>query len=162
MGLTFNRMIPQSVIDAFRVRIFNLHLSLLPALPGFGATKRALLAGLSHTGVTVHFIDAGIDTGPIVAQQRIAIESTDNEASLGRRQFEAAVPLLLQTVRLIERKSTPVFDQPDSDSSVSLLTIAWKSMASRLRSARCKKANSTKPYDPHSFPSMFESCSPQQ
>src|SRR2546430_15829769 len=63
----------------------------------------------------VHFIDAGIDTEPIVPQQRSAIESTDNEASLGRRQFEAAVPLLLQTVRLIERKSTPVFDQPDSD-----------------------------------------------
>jgi phosphoribosylglycinamide formyltransferase-1 len=115
MGLTFNRIIPQSVIDAFRGQIFNLHLSLLPAFPGFGATKRALLAGLSHTGVTVHLIDAGIDTGPIVAQQKIAIESTDNEASLGRRQFEAAVPLLLQTVRLIERKSTPVFDQPDSD-----------------------------------------------
>src|SRR5947207_666927 len=47
MGLTFNRMIPQSVIDAFRGQIFNLHLSLLPALPGFDATKRALLAGRS-------------------------------------------------------------------------------------------------------------------
>lgn len=115
MGLTFNRLIPQSVIDAFKGRIFNLHLSLLPLFPGFGATKKAIEFGLSYTGVTVHFIDAGVDTGPIISQQRVAIEGSDNEAALGRRQFEMAIPLLLQTVRMLERNRERSFDQPDVD-----------------------------------------------
>jgi phosphoribosylglycinamide formyltransferase-1 len=115
MGLTFNRLIPQSVIDAFKGRIFNLHLSLLPLFPGFGAIKKAIESELSYTGVTVHFIDAGVDTGPIIAQRKIAIEVSDNEATLGRRQFEAAVPLSLQTVRMLERDREPRFDRPDAD-----------------------------------------------
>jgi phosphoribosylglycinamide formyltransferase 1 len=115
MGLTFNRILPVSVIDAFRGQIVNLHFSLLPALPGFGATRKALAQRLSCTGVTVHFIDAGIDTGPIIAQSVVPIQETDNEAKLGRRQFEAAVPLVLQTIRQIERKSRPSFDAADED-----------------------------------------------
>ena len=115
MGLTFNRLISQNVIDAFRGRIFNLHLSLLPAFPGFGATRKALASGRPYAGVTVHFIDAGVDTGPIIAQQKVAIEAADSEATLGRRQFEAAVPLLLQTIRLLERNEAVFFETPDAD-----------------------------------------------
>jgi phosphoribosylglycinamide formyltransferase-1 len=115
MGLTFNRLIPQSVIDAFKGRIFNLHLSLLPMFPGFGATRKALKSGLPYTGVTVHFVDAGIDTGPIIAQQKVEIKAGDSESTLGRRQFEAAVPLLLQTVRLIESQKEVRFEKPDID-----------------------------------------------
>lgn len=115
MGLTFNRLISQSVIDEFHGRIFNLHLSLLPMFPGFGATRKALESGLAYTGVTVHFVDAGIDTGPIIAQQKVAIRESDDAAALGRRQFEAAVPLLLHTVRVLERGDKPSFDEPDPD-----------------------------------------------
>jgi phosphoribosylglycinamide formyltransferase-1 len=115
MGLTFNRLISQPVIDAFGGRIFNLHLSLLPMFPGFGATRKALASGLPYTGVTVHFIDAGVDTGPIIAQQKVAIQASDSEAALGRRQFEAAVPLLLQTVRLLENDKDVHFKIPDTD-----------------------------------------------
>ena len=115
MGLTFNRLISQRVIDSFHGRIFNLHLSLLPMLPGFGATRKALERGLAYTGVTVHFVDAGIDTGPIIAQRKVAILDSDDAATLGRRQFEAAVPLLLHTVRVLERGDKPSFDEPDQD-----------------------------------------------
>lgn len=115
MGLTFDRLIPESVIKAFNGRIFNLHFSLLPMFPGFGATRKALVAGVTHTGVTVHYIDAGIDTGPIIAQAMISIDASDTEASLGRRQFEAAVPLILQTVRLLERGEDARFNLPDAD-----------------------------------------------
>jgi phosphoribosylglycinamide formyltransferase-1 len=115
MGLTFNRLIPQSVIDSFNGRIFNLHLSLLPMFPGFGATRKALESGLPYAGVTVHLVDAGIDTGPIIGQQKVPIRASDTEATLGRRQFEAAVPLLLQTVRLMEDRKAPRFDQCDAD-----------------------------------------------
>jgi phosphoribosylglycinamide formyltransferase-1 len=115
MGLTFNRLLPQSVIDAFGGRIFNLHLSLLPMFPGFGATRKALASGLPCAGVTVHFIDAGVDTGPTIAQRKVVIEASDSEASLGRRQFEAAVPLLLQTVRLLENDKVVNFEAADAD-----------------------------------------------
>lgn len=115
MGLTFNRLISQSVIDSFGGKVFNLHLSLLPLFPGFGAIRKALASGLPYTGVTVHFVDAGIDTGPIIAQEKVMIKSTDSEATLGRRQFEAAVPLLLQTVRLLEEGREARFEQPDPD-----------------------------------------------
>lgn len=115
MGLTFNRLIPESVIEAFNGNIFNLHLSLLPMFPGFGATRKALAADVSHAGVTVHYIDAGVDTGPIISQAKVSIAASDTEASLGRRQFEAAVPLILQTVRLLERGEKARFDVPDAD-----------------------------------------------
>jgi phosphoribosylglycinamide formyltransferase-1 len=115
MGLTFNRLIPQSVIDSLNGRIFNLHLSLLPMFPGFGATRKALQSGLTDTGVTIHFVDAGIDTGPIIAQQKVPINAADTEATLGRRQFEAAIPLLLQTVRLMENQEKPHFEKCDTD-----------------------------------------------
>src|SRR5262249_27836586 len=115
MGLTFNRLIPASVIDAFNGQIFNLHLSWLPMFPGFGATKKALESGLSDAGVTVHFVDAGVDTGPIIAQRKVPIHAGDNVATLGRRQFEAAVPLVLQTVRLMENRQQPRFELCDAD-----------------------------------------------
>ena len=115
MGLTFDRLISESVIRAFDGQIFNLHLSLLPQFPGFGAVRKALAAGIPYTGVTVHYIDAGIDTGPIIAQAQVSIDASDTEASLGRRQFEAAVPLILQTVRLLERGEHARFDLPDAD-----------------------------------------------
>ena len=115
MGLTFNRLIPQTVIDSFNGKIFNLHLSLLPAFPGFGATRKALESGLPYTGVTVHFVDAGIDTGPVIAQKRVAIRESDSPATLGRRQFETAVPLLLHTVRMLESGRVLTFDEPDPE-----------------------------------------------
>ena len=115
MGLTFNRLIPESVIHSFNGRIFNLHLSLLPMFPGFGATRKALESGMAHAGVTVHLVDAGIDTGPIVAQQIVPIRASDDEATLGRRQFEAAIPLVLQTVRLMENREPLRFEVCDAD-----------------------------------------------
>jgi phosphoribosylglycinamide formyltransferase-1 len=125
MGLTFNRLIPHSVIEAFSGRIFNLHLSLLPLFPGFGATRKALKSGMPYTGVTVHFINAGIDTGPVIVQQKLAIEIGETEASLGRRQFEAAVPLLLQTIRLLEKQELPRFNGTDLDLDLVQFSTAY-------------------------------------
>ena len=115
MGLTFNRLLSPAVIAAFGGNIFNLHFSLLPEFPGFGPTRKALQSGARHTGVTLHLIDAGIDTGPIVAQNKVDIAPHDTVETLGRRQFEAAVPLAIQAVRLAERGSLRPFSATDSD-----------------------------------------------
>lgn len=115
MGLTFNRILPQPVISEFKGQIFNLHFSLLPAFPGFGATRKALQSGLSHSGVTLHLIDAGVDTGPVIAQAKVDILPDDTEQTLGRRQFEAAVPLAIQTVRHAEGGKSLRFAGVDED-----------------------------------------------
>jgi phosphoribosylglycinamide formyltransferase-1 len=70
---------------AYEGRTLNIHPSLLPAFPGRDAIGDALAAGVSRTGVTVHLVDAGIDTGPIVAQQVVAIDLGDDRDSLAMR-----------------------------------------------------------------------------
>ena len=115
MGLTFNRLLSPAVIATFGGNIFNLHFSLLPEFPGFGPTRKALQAGAARTGVTVHLIDAGIDTGPIIAQGTVDIVAHDTVETLGRRQFEAAVPLAIQTVRQAERGELRPFSATDAD-----------------------------------------------
>jgi phosphoribosylglycinamide formyltransferase 1 len=101
--LTFNRLINETVINAVGGCAANLHLSMLPAFRGFGATRKALASGVRFTGATVHLIDSGVDAGPILAQAVCPVFDGDTEASLGRRQFEASVQIILQTIRSIER-----------------------------------------------------------
>jgi phosphoribosylglycinamide formyltransferase 1 len=69
----YMRIVGSVLLQAYRGRIVNLHPSLLPAFPGKSAIADALSAGAKETGVTVHYIDEGIDTGPIIAQWRIPI-----------------------------------------------------------------------------------------
>jgi phosphoribosylglycinamide formyltransferase-1 len=115
MGLTFNRLLSPPVITAFGGNIFNLHFSLLPEFPGFGATRKALQGNLPHTGVTVHLIDAGMDTGPVIAQKKVDIAPHDTVETLGRKQFEAAVPLAIQAVRNAGRGGLRPFSSTDGD-----------------------------------------------
>ena len=74
----FMRIIKQDLLDAYPNRIINIHPSLLPAFPGLDAGKQAYEAGVSATGCTVHYVDAGIDTGEIIVQKEVAIEPHDS------------------------------------------------------------------------------------
>ena len=69
----YMRIVSSVLLQAYRGRIINLHPSLLPAFPGKSAVADALSAGAMETGVTVHYIDEGVDTGPVIAQWRIPI-----------------------------------------------------------------------------------------
>ena len=79
------RLLGPGFVDAYRGRILNVHPSLLPAFPGLHAIDQALAAGVKVTGVTVHFVDEGVDTGPIVAQAPVDVLPGDDAASLGAR-----------------------------------------------------------------------------
>lgn len=79
----FMRILPASITDRFR--IINSHPALLPLFPGAHAVRDALAAGATETGTTIHWVDAGVDTGPIIAQQRVEILPGDNESSLHER-----------------------------------------------------------------------------
>ena len=79
------RLLGPRFVSAYRGRIVNVHPSLLPAFPGLHAIRQALAAGVKVTGVTVHFVDEGIDTGPIIAQGTVEVLPGDSEASLAAR-----------------------------------------------------------------------------
>ncbi|MES2661457.1 MAG: phosphoribosylglycinamide formyltransferase [Verrucomicrobiota bacterium] len=81
----FLRLVKRPLLDAFPNRILNIHPALLPAYPGLESWKQALDAGEKEAGCTVHFVDEGMDTGPIILQESVPILSDDTAESLHRR-----------------------------------------------------------------------------
>lgn len=81
----FMRLVKKPLLDAFPRRILNIHPSLLPLFPGIEAWKQALEAGASESGCTVHYVDAGMDTGDIVLQAKVPVEEGDTPESLHAR-----------------------------------------------------------------------------
>jgi phosphoribosylglycinamide formyltransferase 1 len=79
------RILSPAYVRAFAGRALNVHPSLLPAFPGLHAQRQALEHGAKVAGATVHFVDEGVDTGPIVLQAVVAIEPTDTEETLSAR-----------------------------------------------------------------------------
>ncbi len=90
-------MIGAEVVNAFK--IVNTHPSLLPAFPGAHAIRDALAAGVRSTGVTVHWVDEGVDTGPVIAQIAVPVEAHDDEDSLRARVQAAEKPLYVEALR---------------------------------------------------------------
>jgi phosphoribosylglycinamide formyltransferase-1 len=81
----YMRMIKPALLEAFPRRIVNIHPSLLPAFPGLEAWRQALAAGVAKTGCTVHYVDAGMDTGEIIAQREVPVLAGDTAESLHAR-----------------------------------------------------------------------------
>jgi phosphoribosylglycinamide formyltransferase-1 len=84
----FMRLLSPDFIARWRGRILNIHPALLPKFPGLDVQRRALEAGEKESGCTVHFVDEGTDTGPIVLQRRVPILAGDTETSLSARILE--------------------------------------------------------------------------
>ena len=81
----FMRVLKEPFLQAFEGRLVNIHPSLLPSFPGLEAWKQALAYGVKVTGCTVHFVDAGVDAGPIIAQQAVPVLEGDTPDSLHQR-----------------------------------------------------------------------------
>ncbi|MDB5085653.1 MAG: phosphoribosylglycinamide formyltransferase [Bacilli bacterium] len=93
----YMRLIGPGLLEAYPNRIINLHPSLLPAFPGKDAIEQAFIAKVPVTGVSVHFVDSGMDTGPVIQQQDVAIQDNDTLESL-RGRLQAAEHVLLPAV----------------------------------------------------------------
>jgi phosphoribosylglycinamide formyltransferase-1 len=102
----FMRILPPSFIERFGPSIINTHPSLLPLFPGAHAVRDALAAGARETGVTIHVVDAGVDTGPIIAQKSVTVMPADDESTLHERIKEEERKLLVDTVLSISEKRT--------------------------------------------------------
>ena len=81
----YMRMVKEPLLEAFAGRMINIHPSLLPAFPGLEAWKQALAAGVAETGCTVHWVDRGMDSGPIIAQRRVPVLPGDTAERLHAR-----------------------------------------------------------------------------
>jgi phosphoribosylglycinamide formyltransferase-1 len=81
----FMRLVKRPLLDAYPDRILNIHPSLLPAFPGIAAWKQAVDAGVSETGCTVHYVDDGMDTGPVILQEKIPVLPDDTDKTLHAR-----------------------------------------------------------------------------
>jgi phosphoribosylglycinamide formyltransferase-1 len=97
----FMRIVTDVLLDAYARRIVNIHPALLPAFPGVHAQRKALEYGVRITGCTVHFVDAGTDTGPIIAQAAVPVYDEDDEASLTRRILAREHELLPRVLQWI-------------------------------------------------------------
>jgi phosphoribosylglycinamide formyltransferase-1 len=96
----FMRLLSPAFVRAFAGRVLNVHPSLLPAFPGLAAQRQALAHGVKVAGATVHFVDEGLDSGPIVLQASVPVHDGDTESSLSARILVEEHRLLPQAVRL--------------------------------------------------------------
>ncbi|WP_280770361.1 phosphoribosylglycinamide formyltransferase [Salipaludibacillus daqingensis] len=81
----YMRLVGPTLLREFQGRIINIHPSLLPAFPGLDAIGQAFEANVKVSGVTIHFVDDGMDTGPIIAQEPVRIEETDTKEDVQRK-----------------------------------------------------------------------------
>ena len=93
--------IPEKLLENFPNKIINIHPSLLPAFPGLNAQKKAIEHGVKFSGCTVHFVDEGIDNGPIILQTAVPIYDDDKEESLSQRILEQEHHLYPKAIKLI-------------------------------------------------------------
>ncbi|MEV0404594.1 phosphoribosylglycinamide formyltransferase [Actinoallomurus sp. NPDC050550] len=100
----FMKILGKRFLDRFAGRVINTHPALLPSFPGTHGAREALDYGVKVTGCTAHFVDAGVDTGPIVAQEAVPVLDDDDEESLHERIKAVERPLLVRTVGRLVRE----------------------------------------------------------
>jgi phosphoribosylglycinamide formyltransferase 1 len=97
----YMRIVGKGLISAFKNRIVNIHPALLPSFPGLDSQKQALDHGVKISGCTVHFVDEGCDTGPIILQKAVPVSEEDTEASLSARILEQEHKAYPEALRLL-------------------------------------------------------------
>ena len=98
----YMRILGEEIIQTFEKKIINIHPSLLPAFPGLNAQKQAINHGVKFSGCTVHFVDSGIDSGPIILQTVVPVYDNDDEKSLSKRILEQEHYLYPKAIKMIQ------------------------------------------------------------
>ncbi len=114
----YMRIVSGVLVDAYYGKIMNIHPSLLPAFPGLNAQKQALNYGVRVSGCTVHFVDKGMDTGPIILQRAVPVFADDNDHTLSERilkeehvLYPRAVALYAKGVLRIEGRTVKILQE---------------------------------------------------
>ncbi|MGC7847239.1 phosphoribosylglycinamide formyltransferase [Desulforudis sp. 1088] len=99
----YMRIATPVLLDAFPNRILNIHPSLLPSFPGLHAQRQALDYGVRYSGCTVHFVDQGVDSGPIILQAVVPVLKDDTEETLSARILAEEHKIYVEAIRLYQR-----------------------------------------------------------
>ena len=105
----FMRIISPQFIRKYKNKILNMHPALLPAFPGLNAQKQAIEYGSKYSGCTVHFVDDGVDTGPIIIQSVVKINKNDTEETLTKKILRQEHKIYPEAVRLLAEKKIRVY-----------------------------------------------------
>ena len=105
----FMRIISPQFIRKYKNKILNMHPALLPAFPGLNAQKQAIEYGAKYSGCTVHFVDDGVDTGPIIIQSIVKINKNDTEETLTKKILKQEHKIYPEAVRLLAEKKIRVY-----------------------------------------------------
>ncbi|MFD3447594.1 phosphoribosylglycinamide formyltransferase [Microbacteriaceae bacterium 4G12] len=95
----YMRLIGTTLLTSYKGRIVNIHPSLLPSFPGKDAIGQAFAAGVKITGITIHYVDEGMDTGPIIAQEAVRVTGDDTRESLQMKIQAVEHSLYVETIR---------------------------------------------------------------
>jgi len=104
----FMRIISPGFVKKYKNRIINIHPALLPAFPGLNSQKQALDHGAKYSGCTVHFVDSGMDTGPVIIQAVVEIKEKDTEKLLSKKILKEEHRIYPEAVNLFARKKIKV------------------------------------------------------
>lgn len=104
----YMRILSPELVKKYRYRIINIHPALLPAFPGLHAQRQALEYGVKVSGCTVHFVDEGTDTGPIILQKAVPVKQFDDEESLAKRILKYEHQLLPRAIQLFAQNKIEI------------------------------------------------------
>ena len=104
----FMRIISPYFIKEYKNKILNIHPALLPAFPGLDAQKQAIEFGAKYSGCTVHFVDEGVDTGPIIIQEIVKIGNKDTEKTLTKKILTKEHEIYPKAVELFAKKKLSI------------------------------------------------------
>ena len=104
----FMRIISPGFVKKYKNRIINIHPALLPAFPGLNSQKQALDYGAKYSGCTVHFVDSGMDTGPVIIQAVVEIKEKDTEKLLSKKILKEEHRIYPEAINLFARKKIKV------------------------------------------------------
>jgi len=104
----FMRIISPEFVKKYKNKIINIHPALLPSFPGLDAQKQAIIHGAKYSGCTVHFVDSGVDSGPIILQKVVKVLDGDTEASLSKRILAKEHQAYPEAVRLFAEKRVKI------------------------------------------------------
>ncbi len=104
----FMRIVSPEFVKKYKNRIINIHPALLPAFPGLNSQKQALDYGAKVSGCSVHFVDAGMDTGPVIIQAIVKVNEKDTEKSLSRKILKEEHIIYPEAVNLFARKKIKI------------------------------------------------------
>lgn len=113
----FMRVLTPTFLRAFEGRIVNIHPALLPSFPGTHGQRQAVDYGVKIAGCTVHFVDEGVDSGPIIAQRAVPVLDDDTESTLGARILEQEHEVFVEVLRYIAADRVRIVRSPDGKRS---------------------------------------------